>query len=277
MQQAIIYSRISSKNQAYLNNVHLSIDTQKSSCIQYGNHHNFNIQNIFSEIKSAKDMRYLYTLNSILQNYKNVNLIISNVSRLSRNIIQGIEFIKQAASKNIIIHFVNDNAITNNHSDFHKVKLLLCQSQYESEQISIRVKANNKHLKSKGWQFGLVPYGYHAIKEDGIRKFKYNTQELNIINFISTARKGNKSSTLLNIQLNQILPHNTHPIEFVDKDESIINYFDKEYTLTFGEIADLLNSYDITKRGNIWTAYSVNNVYNNQNNNFNKSFHEFKI
>ena len=37
----------------------------------------------------------------------------------------------------------------------------------------------------------------------------------------------------------------------------------KEKTLTYEEIADLLNMYKIRKRGNTWTANSVANIINN--------------
>ena len=61
-----------------------------------------------------------------------------------------------------------------------------------------------------------------------------------------------------------ILPNEKNPIVFLNKDYKIIRSFDKSNTLTFGEIADLLNEYGITNRSHKqWTAGSVNRIFKN--------------
>ena len=86
----------------------------------------------------------------------------------------------------------------------------------------------------------------------------------NRIDFINQARNGT-SCKLLNTKLKKIIP-NADPIEFYDADGvTKIKYFNKSNTLSFGEIADILNDYDIRKRGKYWTASSVNGIFNKSN------------
>ena len=60
-------------------------------------------------------------------------------------------------------------------------------------------------------------------------------------------------------------------IEFIDIDGiSKIQEFDKPKTLTYEEIAELLNIYKIRKRGKKWTANSVANIINDSTRNESK-------
>jgi hypothetical protein len=75
------------------------------------------------------------------------------------------------------------------------------------------------------------------------------------------ARVGDVSCKKLNIQLNKIIPNNKDPIEFWDEDKKI-EVFKKKFTLTFAEIADLLNSYNIKARCGSWNSGKVNRIFN---------------
>ena len=77
------------------------------------------------------------------------------------------------------------------------------------------------------------------------------------------SRIGDVSCSRLNRQLKKIAPKNKDPIEFWDlKTDKMIAYFDKKYTLSFTEIADLLNSYKIKCRFKDWTGSKVNRIFN---------------
>ena len=77
------------------------------------------------------------------------------------------------------------------------------------------------------------------------------------------ARIGQVSCSSLNRQLKKIIPKNKEPIEFWDlKTGNMIEYFDEKYTLSFSEIADLLNSYKIRSRFGDWSGSKVNRVFN---------------
>ena len=266
MSQAIIYCRLSSPNQSMINNFHVSIENQLESCRNYCNANNFYVIGEIQEIKSARDMNYLYELKKIGESNANLNLVIYNITRFSRNILQGLQYIQAFSSKNITIHFVEENAKTNHHLDLHRIRLGLSQSEYESDTISNRVKANNIILRNKGWKFGQPPYGKEVTMMNGIRTFVSSIYENKIINFIKAARLGTCTVMHLNKLLKTILPNNNEPIEFWDEVSGTqITRFDKPYTLSFGEIADLMNSYSIYNRSNLWTASSVNRIYNNHN------------
>ena len=264
MSLSIIYCRLSSPNQAIINNFHVSIENQLTACRNYCQQNGFTIGLEVQEIKSARDMNYLYELKKIGQNYENINLVIYNITRFSRNILQGLQYIQAFSSKNIVIHFVEENAKTNHHLDLHRIRLGLSQSEYESDTISNRVKANNMILRNKGWKFGQAPYGKEVVMINGIRTFTENQYEQKIVRFITTARVGNCTVMALNNLLQTIIPNNKDPIEFYDyESESVITRFSQSYTLSFGEIADLLNSYNIYNRSKEWSASSVNRVFNN--------------
>lgn len=264
---AIIYCRLSSPNQSIINDIHLSIEQQSSQCKTYCETNNMNIINEIHEIKSARNMDYLYRLKEIITNNSNINLVIYNITRFSRNNLQGLQYIEILKQKNINIHFVEENAITNHHFDLHRIRLGLSQSEYESDTISRRVKSNNILLKNKGWAFGCPKYGQESVFKNGIRSFQLQNSENKIIQFIRTARLGRCTVMALNKILQEIIPNNTDLIEFYDNENNcMITRFDEPYTLSFRVIADLLNSYSIMNRRNEWSASSVNRVYNDNQN-----------
>ena len=144
--------------------------------------------------------------------------------------------------------------------DLHRLRLGLSQAEYESNVISNRVKSNNNVLRNKGWKFGRPRYGKKVIFQNGTRKFTANKMEQEIINFIIMARIG-VTCEKLNRQLKII--QNKDPIEFWDLEEGkMINKFTQRYTLSFPEIADLLNSYKIRSRFGEWTRSKVNRIFN---------------
>ena len=278
MSQAIIYCRLSNPNQSMINNFHVSIENQLDTCRNYCSTNNFFVVGEVHEIKSARDMNYLYELKKIGESNSNLNLVIYNVTRFSRNILQGLQYIQAFSSKNITIHFVEENARSNQHLDLHRIRLGLSQSEYESDTISNRVKANNIILRNKGWKFGQAPYGKEVKMINGIRTFSNCNYENQIIKFIKAARIGTGTVMNLNKLLNSILPNNKEPIEFWDWGLGTqITRFDEPYTLSFGEIAELLNSYNICNRANIWTASSVNRVFKNHNKDIYQKFNSMNI
>ena len=99
MNTAVIYCRLSSPNQSFVNNIHVSLENQSEACKKYCTEKSFNIVNEVHEIKSSKNMNNLENLKGILNRYSNTNLVIYNVTRFSRNIFQGLKFIEDFSAK----------------------------------------------------------------------------------------------------------------------------------------------------------------------------------
>ena len=77
--------------------------------------------------------------------------------------------------------------------------------------------------------------------------------------FIVHARRG-VNCKQLNVLLNKIIPTNTVPINYYDADDTQITTFSKPNMLTFSEIADLLNDYNISNRSRPWTSGMVSRI-----------------
>ena len=256
--QAILYTRVSTNSQK-----EEGLNVQNQLSLNYLNSQGITLNGSFSEVSSAFNGPQ-NMLNQILNTYSNCWLYIFNVSRFSRNITKGIEYIKLAKSKNINIHFIEENLDTNNASHNHQIRVKISEAQLESETLSNRLRNRNKMLKANGWRFGNPKYGKTAKVTLGKRKFYKSKPESNVIDFIIQARTGT-SCRQLNNKLRKIDP-TADPIHFYDSDGvTKINYFNRANTLSFGEIADLLNDYDIDKRGKEWSSSSVSNVYNENN------------
>ena len=126
-----------------------------------------------------------------------------------------------------------------------------------------------------GWKFGKAGYGKLSKIKKGIRVHETNLEEKKVIDFICQARDG-KSKKMLNIKLKKI-NSDFPPIHFWDVDGMEIDEFSKPSTLTFKEISDLLNQYEITKRDKQWSACSVKRVYDFRNKIKIKNLEDLKI
>ena len=262
----IIYSRISSPNQAEFNGQHFSIENQISKCTDYCYDNCLLITDTISEVVSARNINMQKQLIEIYNKNSNCNLVIYNITRFSRNTHQALDFVNKCREKNINLHFVEEKLQLNHFTDMHRLRLGLSQAELESNQTSYRVKSNNMLLKSKGWKFGRASYGYDSCKKKGVRKFKINKKEKSTIEFIVSARKG-VTCKQLNKMLNKVIPDNSIPIEYYDSDEiTKIDNFSKPNMLTFVEIADLLNDYNIKNRNRNWNGGMVSRIYKNISN-----------
>ncbi len=267
----IIYARISSPNQAEYNGQHFSIENQISRCTEYCQTNLFNITDVVTEVVSARDINKQNGLINIYNTKSDCNLVVFNISRFSRNTSQALDWINKFKSKYINIIFMEENIHLTSFIDMHRLRLGLSQAELESNQISHRIKSTNNLLKSKGWKFGRESFGYKSCRQKGIRKFQINKEEQMIMDFIIGSRKG-VSCRKINKLLNKIIPTNKIPIKYYDSDDiTPIESFSKPNMLTFTEIADLLNDYNIKNRSREWNYGMVSRIYKNVSNpNLNK-------
>ena len=273
----IIYTRISSPNQSSFQGNYVSIENQLQECTKYCNSNNMIVSKHISEVVSGKDITKQILLNSILR-YKNINVVFYNITRFCRNTMQGIDFVNKCIGLGINLHFVEEDLTGSHFMDMHRLRLGLSQSEYESNTISNRIKSNNRVLKAKGWKFGKPKFGKKVDFKNGIRKFTSDTYEKNLIEFIVMAKLGTCSCKRLNMQLKKLNPKSKDPIVFFDYEkDKTIDRFDKTNTLTYYEIADLLNSYEIFNRGRQWTSNSVCTIYKNSKDALNVNLNLLKI
>ena len=137
------YYRISSKNQkdGY------SIEQQRDACINYCKTNKFKLQGEVSEIVSAKSMLKQKNLYNLVNLVSDCNLIIYEPTRLSRNPEDYHKLLKTCEQKNITLHFVNPNLISDNNNDKRLISTGVLDGKFESEFISIRVKKSIAYRK----------------------------------------------------------------------------------------------------------------------------------
>jgi DNA invertase Pin-like site-specific DNA recombinase len=253
VQNAIIYCRSSTKEQNNFN--HCSLDTQTFNCRNYCNQNNLNIINMSTEICRATSTINQKELLQIIDKFKNINLIIYDASRFSRNILEGIILLNKCKEKNIIIHNVKDNYSTEKHQGYCNFIDGIKNGETESRLISDRIKSSIKYRKSLGANFGRPPFGFKSERFNGIVKFVKDEIEIEIINF---ARNLYYGCTLIeaNKQMMKITGNNIQTL-FTEKCKKI------EYgNFTFTMIAEFFNEHGIKNRTHVWTGSSISMIVN---------------
>tara|TARA_B110000971_G_C19854173_1_gene428566 strand:+ start:51 stop:482 length:432 start_codon:yes stop_codon:yes gene_type:complete len=104
--KSIIYVRSSTKNQnnTYTNST--SLDMQIFSCENFAKKNKLNIIGIEKEICSARKGSNQKVLGNIIKNNSNINLIVFDISRFSRNIFDGTNILEQCFNKCITLYSV---------------------------------------------------------------------------------------------------------------------------------------------------------------------------
>jgi DNA invertase Pin-like site-specific DNA recombinase len=262
--KCIVYTRLSSVNNNYKNII--SLNNQYNQCKEYADKNNFEIVKTFEEIGSAKKLYKLPILTKIVNEYHDITLLIRSVCRYSRNTRQGLEYYEKLKESNVKLIFAIDNLIINNNNPhiMNRFRNLMSESEMESAIASKRQKDSIKFRKQMGGYVGGIPYGFKLENKTGISKLVINKQEQNIISFINAARKGESNSRKLS-QLMCKISKLKDKIEFIDSDgETVIERFKKKYTLTYNEISNLLNDFEVNNRGREWKASSVYRIFNKE-------------
>ncbi len=251
--KCVIYSRISSaKQNRYASNI--SLETQKFICNNFANTHNMKVTKTYEEVYSA--FRRIPRILGAIIKARNRNIIVADVSRFSRSARIGVELAKIAIKNKNKLIFVNENLTCSKLTHLNRLIYYLKQSEQESINIGIRVKNSKKYLMNHGMYVGgAIPYGYNISNSKLIK----NLNEQKILRFIRTCRHSNIKSASLNKMMKNISLHRNYvPISCYDKNNNIVSEITE--SLTYGEIADLLNSYKVYKRGVKWTASTVKNA-----------------
>jgi DNA invertase Pin-like site-specific DNA recombinase len=251
---AIIYCRVSTKNQTF----GTSIDSQKTYCQDYCSQNNLNIKSIIIESKSAKSMNTQKQLNIFIGANKNINLVVYEPTRLSRNLKDFIQFNDNCNKQNIKVHCVNDCLVSSNNLDFKEILSRIVDGEIESKNIGIRVKRSINYRKLKGTYKSSIPtYGIKYIKSNGKIQTVPNTEEHKIIDLIQKLYWGSEIK-LINKLLVEITgtPQQLYYITNPEKSIEKIEYGNMRLV----DIVNFLNSIPITRRNKKWNSNTISQI-----------------
>lgn len=267
---AIIYIRCSTKKQNE-DNLH-GYATQLGLCKEYADKNNFNVTEVLYDTIPGHNISKM-KINNVLQDNKcsNMNIIFADPSRLSRSPSDGTCFVMECLDKKIICHSACHNISTNNNPELKLFLSYILDAYTESQIFTSRMKSMMYLKKKHGSYIGVPPYGYHLVKDKYINTLseypisvkKLDKHEQDIIKLIAMLTFGafleplykllRKLSNDFNAKLYYY--DKNHEIEFEDK--ICYGY------LRAPDIADILNDFNILKRGKLWTKYSVLRIIKN--------------
>ncbi|AYV78260.1 MAG: serine recombinase [Edafosvirus sp.] len=211
MKTAIIYCRQSNKKNSrhgMVSNMsmkELSLDSQEEMCKLFCNTNGYNILKIIRETTSGRDMTRMEQLQEIINKMSpGQTLIVYDTTRFSRNTLQALSILDKFDKKNIHIYSVSEKCGYDTTQDRNIMRMLLSKSELESDQISDRIKRSVEFRKSKGIKIGQSTFGYESFYDNnGMRKERINSQEMQIIDQINKYLSNNKNYNYIAQQLNR--------------------------------------------------------------------------
>ena len=245
--RVIIYCRISKHNPE-----EKSLDAQENIIRKYVEANKWQVRYVCRETHVA----YNHTparLKSIIKNEHRSTIVIKCVDRFCRKVSKAKKMIRKVLENKIQIYFVQEKILLRDRDSARKVLKYVRDAEREiKKMVQRRADIREDKIDQGIHTGGRVPYGY-AIKRTHIGKqLIENEYEQSIIRFIRFLRRDiNKSLDEVNDKLKKIV-FEASDIEVFDeygnKEEKLKGY------MSFPQIADLLNEYRITKRGELWTA-----------------------
>jgi DNA invertase Pin-like site-specific DNA recombinase len=213
--QAYIYCRVSTPGQTGINKTGKfeqyfdSLDTQKYICQQACAKNKFKVVAVYEDVGSGTNMKLLTNFNRMMKDikanaHKSKIIVISDLTRFSRNTLQGLQYIEQINKLDCDILNVKDNINYNNVSNRNIFRIRLSEAQNESEVMSVRQRNSINVRRRLGYKFGRVPYGFSASRVDGIRKFIPEQSEVQIVNNIIDMKHKNNPTSIIANKLNQL-------------------------------------------------------------------------
>ena len=274
--KAIIYTRCSTKKQNEDNN--MSLETQVCICNDYCIRNNMIVGEVIREVVGGhnimKQFKMKQSLITMLDSYTNMNIIIADPSRLSRNVSNADMFVKECTKRNIILHFVRDNLTSNSYQDCKKILSIVYDATIESNVISKRITSSIKSRRLLGSHIGSkAPYGYKIINlvnnMNGIkiRRLVENIDENNIIKLIMCMYDGCSIDVFYKNYRKIKKNYKFKLLDAYDEEFQLIEHGN----LWPKDIMILFNKKNIDKRGNKWKVIDIYNIIKNTRKN--NSFH----
>ena len=241
---AIIYCRLSKLNKKDNNistenkNNEKSLDSQENECVNFCRDNNLKVLRVVREVCSAytnyKKNKQI-ELEKILENItSNDVLIVWEISRFTRNIIDGTKRINILRSKRSGIYIVNDRCGYPMTCEYSDIIRRIIYAQQESDIISERIRRSIRAKRDMGSYIGsFAPYGKKIIRDNNnISRLETNEAEQSII-------------------------------------KKIIDYYDNGKN--YDEIFEILKRNNILKREKQWKINSIKKIIRDNIRKFNMS------
>jgi len=200
----IIYSRVSSKKQYNDAN---GLDYQDMVCENYIKEIfgiNSEEVNYYCDVGSSYNSIFrLKDLNLMIKDLvPNSIIVVSEISRLGRNVCQVIPMFKKIRDKKCWVISVTEGLCFNKSRLMDKqIYQKIVDAERESDLISMRTSNANKLIKLNGGHVGRVPYGKQKIKVNGIPILTDCKDEQEIISYIKSLYNVHKDVNIVKAEL----------------------------------------------------------------------------
>ena len=158
------------------------------------------------------------------------------------------------------ITFIRENITMKSEEDIPSILTYLSSAENESDRIGERIRVSKNYLRCNNIYIGgCIPYGYKKIGKKLV-KCKY---EQDTISFIRACKRNVVSSRSLNIHMKKISNSGKYiPIACYDDNGDKVKNIK---SLSNDKIVELLNSYNIKKKGSKWNYNNLRSLLHSFN------------
>lgn len=185
IKNAVIYCRKSSNS----NSTEMSISLQKHLCEEFCSINKLQVLKCVNDIVSGRNMNEMTKLQKLINDISSDTLlVVTDVSRFSRNVKQGLEAIDGLKSKQSTVYAVCNHCCYNDsYLQRFQFRLYLSNAELESDQISDRIYRSIDVRRKLGCKIGKSKYGYETyFDKKGMRRERFNRIEQSVINKIKS-------------------------------------------------------------------------------------------
>jgi len=264
---AIGYARVSTKQQGYHG---ISLDAQRQRILAYADEHGIRICRIVQEIRRGHNNAVADSCHQ-----RGSAVIVYDVSRFSRNVQNGREQLHKLLRRGVTVHFIAEGLRVSAPGTSHYDRFIeaLHAAQAESDVLSRRCRDIVAYKRSRGeYTGGGVPFGLAIVETERVdatgearrvKKYCEEPQEMGVVEFVHACRMPESTTRQISEVMTRISGY-IEPIRvFRDEgsdDEPIDEDDPNFHPIHASTIADLLNEYELSYRGQPFTADIVRRI-----------------
>lgn len=257
--KAYVYTRVSTPKQGQYLAGHTSLETQKRECEEWVKEKYPEADIVYyQDTHSARDTSKLMNLNVLLRKVRSGDVVLFyNVSRFARNLSQALNILCKLDKKDVKWVFVNDGLESDKltAAKRHQLNIGLSNSQFESDQLSERVKKAFEYKRKIGSQLGRAPFGYKAQFDNGVRKFVKDEMEQDILKYIKK-----EVTSYATFDLDSMSKALADLSDDEDEKDNKEKKKKKRKTVPYDTIANKMNKKKWTYRGKLFTENIVRSL-----------------